>query len=212
MAQWSDGFESYASGTLLDNVGGWAGWGNSPAAAGTATNAQAHSGENSIIITGGADAVHPFAGEFTSGQVSLTAWMLLFRNDHTTDTFFIVMNEYTHAGNWTWTIEMQFDTATGNVLDDFRPETNVIPIAYDRWAEIRIDFDLDADTQTTFYDGIELSTGTLTRSAGDPLEIANIDLFTMGATSYYDDLSVVPEPSSCLLVLIGVGALLRRRR
>ena len=137
--------------------------------------------------------------------------MLLNTADHTTDTFFIVNNEYNHGGPYTWTIEMQFDTATGNVLDDFRPE-NLVPIAYNRWAEIRIEFDTDADTQTTFYDGALLSTGTMTRAGGDPLEIANVDLFTLGATSYYDDFNLVPEPSSCLLVLLGVGALLRRRR
>ncbi len=209
-AQYFDGFESYASGTLLDNVGGWAGWDNSPAAAGTATNAFAHTGENSIIIGPGVDAVHPFTG-FTSGQWTLTAWMLLFRNDHTTDTFFIVNNEYNHGGPYIWTIEMQCDTATQTVLDDFRPETP-IPIAYDRWAEIRIEFDLTNDTQTTFYDGQLLSTGTMTRVAGNPLVIANIDLFTLGATSYYDDISIVPAPSAMGLLAVSAGLFLRRRR
>ena len=209
-AQYFDGFEAYASGTLLDNVGGWAGWDNSPAAAGTATNAFAHTGENSIIIGPGADAVHPFTG-FTSGQWTMTAWMLLFRNDHTSDTFFIVNNEYNHGGPYVWTIEMQFDVTTGTVLDDFRPETP-IPIAYDRWAEIRIDFDLTNDTQTTFYDGQLLSTGTMTRAAGNPLVIANIDLFTLGATSYYDDISIIPAPGAMGLLAVSAGLFLRRRR
>ena len=61
---------------------------------------------------------------------------------------------------------MQFDVTNGRVRDDFRPE-DVVLIEYDRWVEIRIVFDLDNDTQTTFYDGIFLSTGTMTRSAGD---------------------------------------------
>ena len=88
----------------------------------------------------------------------------------------------------------------------------MVPIAYDRWVEIVIDFDLTNDTQTTFYDGQELSSGTMTRSSGDPLEIANIDLFSTGATAYYDDFSIVPEPASGLLMLLGAGAILRRRR
>ncbi len=208
-AQFFDGFEAYPDGPLFD--GGWDGWDASPAARGEVTSAFAHSGEKSILITGGADAVHPFAGEFTSGLWTMTAWMLLFKNDHTTDTFFIVNNEYNHGGPYTWTIEMQFDVTTGMVLDDFRPK-NPVAIAYDRWAEIRIEFDLDNDTQTTFYDGQLLSTGTMTRMPGDPLEIANIDLFSTGATAYYDDFSIVPEPASGLLMLLGAGAILRRRR
>lgn len=208
-AQYFDGFESYALGAL--NAGGWDGWDGSAAARGSVTNAFAHSGNQSIEISGGADAVHPFSGQFTSGQWTMTAWMLLFRNDHTTDTFFIVNNRYTHGGPYTWTIELQFDTATGRVLDDFRPE-DVVLIAYDRWAEIRIEFDLDNDTQTTFYDGIFLSTGTMTRSAGDPLVIANIDLFTLGATSYYDDIGIVPAPGAMGLLAVSAGLFLRRRR
>ncbi len=210
MAQWSDGFEAYAVGPL--NAGGWDGWGGDPGARGIVDSTVAHTGEKSIQITGGGDAIHPFAGEFTSGQWTLSAWMLLNRNDHTADTYFIVMNEYTGVAPWgTWAVQMQFDVTTGTLIDDIHGGTP-LPIAYDRWAEISLEIDLDADSMTTSYDGNVLSTGSYTGTAGDPLEIANIDLFTTGATSYFDDLSIVPEPSSCLLVLIGVGAMLRRRR
>ncbi|MCC6907393.1 MAG: PEP-CTERM sorting domain-containing protein [Phycisphaerales bacterium] len=212
MAQWSDDFESYGDGELLFNVGGWTGWDNTMGAAGTATSAQARSGNRSILAGPSADAIHPFAGEFTSGQWSLSAWMFMYRNDHTADTFFIVNNQYNHGGPYVWTIEMQFDVTTQTVLDDFRTETP-IAIAYDRWAEIRIDFDLDNDTQTTWYDGQMLSTGTMTRSNGDPLEIANIDLYSTGATSYYDDFNIIPAPGTiALLGLGGLGFAGRRRR
>lgn len=211
MGQWSDGFEAYDDQQLLHNVGGWTGWDDGAEFAGTATTAQAHSGEKSILAGPSADAIHPFEGEFTSGMWTVSAWMLMFEDDHTADTYFIVNNEYAHGGPYVWTIEMQFDVTTGTVLDDFRAET-AIPIAYGRWAEIVIDFDLDNDLQTTFYDGQQLSTGTMTRSSGDPLEIANIDLFSTGATAYYDDFNIVPEPASALLLLLGAGAVLRRRR
>jgi hypothetical protein len=46
----------------------------------------------------------------------------------------------------------------------------------------------------------------------DPLEIANIDLFTLGAESHYDDFSIVPEPASCVLLVLGACLMLRRRR
>ncbi|MEE9293856.1 MAG: PEP-CTERM sorting domain-containing protein [Phycisphaerae bacterium] len=208
-AQFFDGFEAYPDGPLF--AGGWDGWDGSPAARGVVTSAFAYSGEKSILITGGADAVHPFSGQFTSGLWTMTAWMLLFQNDHTSDTFFIVNNDYTHGGPYTWTIEMRFQASSGMVLDDFRTK-NPVNIAYDRWAEIRIEFDLTNNTQTTFYDGQLLSTGTMTRQSGDPLVIANIDLFTLGATSYYDDISIVPAPGAMGLLALGAGAFMRRRR
>jgi hypothetical protein len=212
-AQYSEGFEAYAPGTLMSGVGGWDGWGGSAGAAGMTSSAQAHSGQVSISTANpaAADAVHPFSG-INSGVQTLTAWQYVPTASFTADTYFIVMNAYTHAGGWTWTIEMQFDITTGTVLDDFRPETNTIPIAFDQWSEITIVFDLDNDAQTTFYNGVELSTGTMTRSAGDPLEIANIDLFSTGGEAFYDDISIVPAPGAMGVLALGAGAFMRRRR
>jgi len=210
LAQWSDGFETYDNGQLLDNVGGWAGWDNSSGAAGTATNAQAHSGDQSIFVGPAGDAVRPFSG-YNSGQWSLSAWMLLFQNNHTADTYFIVNNVYNHGGPYQWTIQMQFDITSGTVLDDYRSETP-IAIAYDRWAEIRIDFDLDANTQSSYYDGQLLSSGVWAVRGG-VVEFANIDLYTNGATVYYDDFNLIPAPGAlALLGLGGIGLLGRRRR
>lgn len=214
LAQWSDGFESYGDGQLLYNVGGWTGWDDSSGAAGTATSARAHSGNQSISAGASADAIHPFSGEYTSGQWTLSAWMFLGRDDHSADTYFIVNNEYNHGGPYSWTIQMQFDVTTQTVIDDYAAFRvgSPLDIAYDRWAEIRIDFDLDNDTQTTWYDGQQLSTGIMAY-AGGPLAIANIDLYSTGATAYYDDFNIVPAPSAlALLGLGGIGFAGRRRR
>ncbi len=213
LAQWSDDFESYGDGELLYHVGGWSGFFDEMNVAGRATSAQAHSGNRSILISRYTDAVHPFVPNYTSGQWTLSAWMLMFREDHVDDTYFIVHNEFEFPGPFRWTIEMQFDVSTGTVLDDFRPETP-IPIAYDRWAQIRIDFDLDNDVQTTWYDGQFLSTGTVRLDPTFPLAIANIDLYSDGATSYYDDIRIIPAPGA--LALLGLGGIgfagYRRRR
>ncbi len=208
-AQWFDGFEAYANGPLF--AGGWDGWDGSPAARGEVNSLFAHTGEKSILITGGADAVHPFApGEYSSGLWTMTTWMLLFQNDHTSSTYFIVNNVYNHGGPYEWTIQMQFDPASGNVIDNLRGNPSV-PIAYDRWAEIRLEINLDADTVDTYYDGALLSSGQYTIRGG-PVEIGNIDLFTLGATSYYDDFNIVPAPGAMGLLALGAGAFMRRRR
>ncbi|MFG0286032.1 MAG: hypothetical protein ACF8R7_16565 [Phycisphaerales bacterium JB039] len=207
-AQWSDNFDSYATGSLL--TGGWDGWDGSAAAAGIVTTDQALSGPNSLEISGGADAVHPFSG-YTSGQWTLSAWNYIATGDLTADTYFIVNNQYNPGGPYTWAVEMQFDVDTATVMDDFRAHTP-IPVVFDQWVELRFEIDLDADTIDSYYNGTLLSSGQYTRAAGDPLEIANIDLFTTGARSYYDDISLIPAPGASLLLAMGLGAMTRRRR
>jgi hypothetical protein len=207
---WEENFDSYAAGTVLDNVGGWAGWDNTPAAAGVVTDAQARSGPNSVDIGAAADAVHPFTGN-DSGQWTLTAWHFMPVRPLQNETFFIVNNVYNHGGPYEWTVQVGFNPVTGMVTDAFRPDTP-IAIAWNRWAEIRLEIDLDADTIDTFYDGSLLSSGQYTIRGG-PAEIANIDLFGNGTQSFYDDISLVPEPGTALLVIVGSGfALIRRRR
>lgn len=204
-AQWTDDFESYADNELLYHVGGWSGGlFDDPRVAARATNARTHRGDRSILIGPGTDAAHPFAGEYTSGRWTLSAWMFMARDEHFDDTYFIVHNEFEFGGPFRWTIQMQFDATTGTVLDDFRPDTP-IAIAYDRWAQIRIDFDLDNDVQTSWYDGQFLSTGTIRTDPSFPLAIADLNLFSAGAISYYDDIRLVPAPGG--LLALGLGGL-----
>jgi hypothetical protein len=103
---------------------------------------------------------------------------------------------YNHGGPYDWCIEVQFDFegdgggGPGTVVDDFRTETNAPPIQFDTWVQIRCEVDIDNDTITTYYGNTEVSTGILFVDAGVP-EIANMDLFTLGTTSYYDDIAVL---------------------
>ena len=213
-AQFLENFDSYAAGTVLDNIGGWAGWDNSPAAAGIVSNQFARSGPNSIQLGGnhpGDDAVHPFTG-YTSGQWTLTAYQYI-PSALNSDTYFIVNNDYNHGGPYQWAVEIQADTTTGYYLDDFRPEANLIPVVFDQWVEFRMEIDLNANTMDTYVGGVLLSTGTYTRGAGHPLVIANIDLFTTGGQQvHYDDISIVPAPGAMGLLALSAGLFLRRRR
>jgi uncharacterized repeat protein (TIGR01451 family) len=79
------------------------------------------------------------------------------------------------------------------VISEF--ELNALPYTVEEWVEIRIDVDLDADTQSIYYGGQLLSTKSWTEGVSG-LGIANIgaiDLYANGATSvFYDDISILP--------------------
>jgi len=197
-AQWADDFESYSDGQLLDGVGGWGGWDGVSAASGTASSAQARSGSLSIEIGPTTDAVHPFVGEFTSGTVEVVAWMYLPQSTFAADTYFIVNNRYDGSGvNYLWTSQVRFQVLSSTIVCEANGGGGTAPIIFDAWAEIRIVYDMDNNVQETYYDGSLISTGTVVAASGDPTEIANIDLFSTGATNFFDDLSVTPV-KSCL--------------
>ncbi len=191
---WSDGFEGYSNGQVLFHVGGWTGWDDLEAVCGSASPAFAHTGSRSILAEGADDAIHPFTG-LTSGSGTISAWVYIPVGSFISDTYFIFQNVYNHGGPYDWCIELQFDFegdaggGPGTVADDLRTETNFPPIAFDQWVEIRCEVDIDNDTITTYYNNVEVSTGILFVDAGVP-EIANIDLFTLGTATYYDDIAV----------------------
>ncbi|MCB9135042.1 MAG: hypothetical protein H6636_06425 [Anaerolineales bacterium] len=196
---WSDNFDSYATGQNLHGVGGWKGWGNSAAASASTTAAQALSAPNSVDILGASDLVHEYSGS-TSGQWVYTAWQYL-PSSMSGQTYFILLNQYDDVGTTNnWSTQVCFDSAA-NVLYDATGTsctgTNSLPIVYDQWVEIRVEIDLDADTQTFYYNNQPLFTDTWTGhvSGGGIAAIGAVDLFANNATSaYYDDLSLMPPP------------------
>jgi hypothetical protein len=214
MADWSDNFDGYADGTKLDNIGGWAGWDNVPAAAGTVSSLQSLSAPHSISVSNdlGVDAVHPFSG-YTSGAWTFTANQYI-PSGLDSLTYFILNSQYNHGGPYQWAIEMHMDPSNGMVNEQIRDDTGTMatPIVYDQWVEIRVDFDLDANTVDAYYNGVQIVTGTWATASYPARNFENVDLYAPhNGTVYYDDLSLTPEPTSLLLLGLG-GLLLRRRR
>ncbi len=192
---WSDNFDSYADGTYLYNVGGWTGWDNDPAAAGTVTSARYRSAPHSIVVNDTADAIHPFTN-FDGGRWTIRAWQYI-PSGLSGATYFIVNSYYQHNGPYFWTVELHFDPATGRVKDALRDPsgTSTLPILYDQWVEIRIEVDFTTTLGTVheYYNDQLLYTGDWIVGAVGQLQIGNIDLYAPHATPvYYDDLSVVP--------------------
>ena len=96
MVDWSDTFDSYATGSQIHGQGGWKGWANDPSAGALASSAQARSVPNSAAIVGASDLVHEYSG-YTSGPWVYTAWQYA-PTDMTGVSYFILLNQYDDAG------------------------------------------------------------------------------------------------------------------
>jgi hypothetical protein len=212
-ASFFDNFDSYLNGQILDGTaddGGWKGWDNSPAAFGTVTNLVRLSLENSVDVSGPSDLVHEF--NEAAGALIFSAWQYIPSGTDGT-TYFILLNRYNDGGPYNWSTQLSFNLGTGLLNDDMAAGDENMPISFGQWTEIRVDVDLVSDTQNVYYGGNLLSTNAWAQ--GGQLALEAVDLFANGAGSvYYDNVSLIPEPSS-LFALAGflpALALLRRRR
>jgi hypothetical protein len=206
---WGDDFEAYVNGTDLHGVEGWAGWDNDPQWTAFVTNAQARSGVNSIDCNGNSDLTHRYAGH-TSGTSTYTAWQYI-PTGYTGLSYFIMLNTYAHGGTKDWSVQFNFDSATGLIGGNFGGAAiTLIPYVLDQWVPIEVVVYLDNDWVKIFYNGTELDDPAV---ADDPilgggyqwtagvfgggttgvLNIGAVDLFANGATTiYYDDISLTP--------------------
>lgn len=195
----SDGFDTYAAGSQMHGQGGWKGWNNDPAFGALVTAAQHSSPPHAVDIMGPSDLVHEFAGA-VSGRWTLTAWQFL--PSTTIDCqLFIVLNTYGDElpdVEKNWSTQVEFD---GNIdVGVIQPDNIAFLLQPDTWVPLRLEVDLDADTQTFFYDNQEVYTWSWTNgtTGGGALNIAAVDLFANGAGSvYYDDISLVQSVNDC---------------
>ena len=102
-----------------------------------------------------------------------------------------MLNTYSHGGPKNWSVELRFEngriTSAGG--SDFGGGDDVGAVVFDEWVELRIEIDLDANTQSIFYGGALIDT-TPWHASGQ-LAIEAVDLFSNnGSPVYFDDLSL----------------------
>ncbi|GIK57656.1 MAG: S8 family serine peptidase [Chloroflexi bacterium] len=196
---WSDDFDSYATDSQIHGQGGWKGWFNDPGAGAFVRDTYAVSAPNSVEILGGSDLVHEYSG-YTSGFWTYTAWQYV-PTDFVGESYFIMLNQYNDAGTtMNWSTQVMFSSVGDMVIND-GVSGGTLPLVKGEWVEIRVEIDLDNNTQTFYYDGQMLFAGTWTNevSGGGIANIAAVDLFANGASAvYYDNISLMaPPPPPC---------------
>lgn len=196
---WSDNFDSYTNGQLLDGTsddGGWKGWDNNSAAAGRVSDAQSRSAPYSDQIWASSDNVHEYSG-YTSGQWVYTAWQYIPTNFSGT-TYFILLSDYLDGQDTSnlWALQIAF-YSQGFLNSEFDGIT--APITKGQWVELRTLIDLNTDDMQ-FYYGNQLvidkpwTYGPNNQEGYGVLAISAVDLFANSSSPvYYDDMSLMPQ-------------------
>jgi len=202
---WSDNFDSYTNGQLLDGTpddGGWVGWANNAAAYGTVTNAKYRSSPHSVDIKAASDLVHLY-GE-TTGQWVYTAWQFIpvgQSGGTYGGTYFIMNDVYIDGGTTThWAVQIQFDNINNVVESEFDTGNPTLPLIYGQWVEIRVEIDFITDWFRFYYNNSLLIEKKWTAGSNNgndgTLCLAGVDLFADSSTTvYYDDMSFLPVGS-----------------
>ncbi|MCA9960148.1 MAG: S8 family serine peptidase, partial [Anaerolineales bacterium] len=170
LVDWSDNFDSYATGSQIAGQGGWEGWGGDPGAGAIVTDTVSLSSPNSVDIAGPSDLVHQYSA--TTGWWTYTANVYV-PSDFSGNSYFILLNTYGSDNNWS--VQANFDSASGLLVND-GASGGTTPYLTDQWVEIRVEIDLLNDTQEFYYNNALLYSGTWSGevSGGGALSIAAI--------------------------------------
>ena len=206
-AQFSDSFESYATGGGVVGQNSWELWCDGGTTDGTVVDDFARTGANSFRLDLGTDVVQPISG-VDDGQWVFSIWI------YAPATSFGVgwvnlMNDYCNLpfANGDWSTATQFSITAGTV-QAWGGET--LPLVTDRWVEYRVEFDLDNDTFSEYYGG-SILTENLTWSsnvgAGGSTSLQGIDLYSPDSFGiYYDDVNL-EQAGGCYPDCTGEGTL-----
>ncbi|HRQ40463.1 MAG TPA: hypothetical protein PLD25_21320 [Chloroflexota bacterium] len=188
---WVDTFDTYPTGANMHGVGGWKGWENNPIFTAFTNDVRARSAPNSLDIASNSDLVREFSG-ISSGYWIFTAWQYV-PSSMVGSSYFIMLNTYSDNGPKNWSVQVQFD-GSANVIRNDGIAGGTATLITDRWVELRLEIDLDQDTQAFYYDDQIFYTAPWSDgvSGNGAVNIAAVDMYAGGASSvYYDDMSLL---------------------
>ena len=233
------GFEDFATGDV-DGVGGWHDFGGTQP--NLVTTEQARTGSQSLKQSlnpaesdgYGSDVYHDLPMVHSTGTWDLSYWVFVPSDFNGASIFHLseatVESAILSGDDLDFGIQLVVDGSDtfNEVLVSQDGETGVgVPLIRNQWVEVAASINLDANTVTATYNGSSLFSGTWDPNPVDGSDVPTIGGFNMwvqgvtlagdGASGsiYFDDISLVPEPSSGLMGLLALGsvaALCRRRR
>jgi hypothetical protein len=170
---WTENFDSYTNGQVLDNVNGWAGYDNVGIFAGVVSNAQSFSSPNSLFISSQQDAVRTFAG-ITTGTYTMTHRVYIPAG-LTGVTSFLLLSQYNAPGAKTFVSEDSMDLDFDEIVDLYTG--NFLPIARNTWIPYEIVMDFDNRVRITRFGDQVLSVTSLETVLGAPNGLAAINVW-----------------------------------
>ncbi|OFW59850.1 MAG: hypothetical protein A2133_07355 [Actinobacteria bacterium RBG_16_64_13] len=193
---WSENWDSYAVGTNVADVSGWKPWNNNPSLRGgiTVSSTQSHSGPNSLSVYAPTDlghVVHEFSG-CDSGKWVFTYWQYVPSDftDSTQTPDIDLFSVYSDSGPTEWSSDLYPDPNDDWFYGDTPVVSGHLPLITDRWVQVRVEIDLDNDTQKAYYDGSLLYEDDWAHSG--TTAFAAFDLYALRAAFvYFDDFSLV---------------------
>ncbi len=192
--EFSADFDNYANSYQLHGVDGWYAWDNVVAAGALTSTAQRRSLAKSVDITATSDLVKLCTA--SGGKWQLKAWQYIPTSTTGANTYLILMNTYNANGAKSWSTQMYFNLTNSTVTDNMGGATGSVPLVRNQWVPIVIDIDLDARTQTLYYNSTKVTTVGWNRLGG-AAALAAIDLYGSAASHvYYDDISLAKVETS----------------
>ena len=214
-----DNFDTYTVGSIAGQ-GGWQGWTGNAAVAGTVSTLQASSGAQSLQLVAGNDTVRPFSG-VTSGLWTLSLQQYV-PSASSGVSWVITMNSYPSSLNWSAQVQADISQGLVGVFDGAGVQAgSTLSLIKDQWVDIRFDINLGANSVSTFYNNTLL--GTHAWQSGGLNQLQALDLYpdegagtAQVGSIFYDNVqlqpTVVPEPATVSLLLLGGLAILFRAR
>ena len=216
---WSDNFDSYSLGQLLDGDPEDGGWKIChcpyPSEGAYVVDDQSLSNPHSVEIVGESDIIHEFSGIY-SGNWTFTDW--IYVPAEFSEACALALDSYMPDP---WVNELVFrqlavvfNGDTGFI--ECYPTGPTLPLITDQWVELRIEFDLEADWLECYYNDEILIAKNWTEDIIWGTGFRNLAAVTLSYTQsygpmdtpiYHDDFSIDGEGSGLIPNLQCEGSL-----